>query len=75
MKKLLIIVPKDSALDSYLADAGFLFDEIERLIDTTCYKINLTDKMDLINFLISKFSPQDYCIRNIHGEYIFRVLS
>ena len=73
MKKLLIIVPKGSALDSYLPDAGFFYDEIERLIDTTCYKINLTDKMDFINFLISKFSLQDYSIRNIHGEYIFRV--
>ena len=73
MKKLLIIVPKGSALDSYLADAGFIYDEIERLSHTICYTINLTDKMDFINFLISKFSPQDYFIVNNTGEFIFCV--
>lgn len=75
MTKLLIIVPKGSALDFYLVDSGFIFDEIVRISHSSYYKINVTDKMDLINFFISKFSLQDYTIRCDHGEFIFRVRS
>lgn len=75
MKKLLIIVPKGSALDSYLADADFIYDEISHLFHTTCYLINVTDKMDLINFLVSKFSPQEYLIHNNCGDFVFHVRS
>ena len=75
MKKLRIIVRKDSVLDSYLAEAGFLYDKVVRLYDRTCYKINLTDKMALINFFISKFRLKDYSIRCNFGEFTFRVRS
>lgn len=75
MKRLRIIVPKESALDSYLSDVGFIYEKIVPILDCTCYTINVTDKNLLIKFLISKFSPQDYSIRYKYGEYIFRVRS
>lgn len=75
MKRLLIIVRRDSALDSYLADAGFIYDKVVRSNDRTYYKINLTNKLDLINFLISKFGLLDYSILCRHGSFRFRVRS
>lgn len=75
MKRLRIIVPKESALDSYLSNVGFIYDKIVHKLDCTCYTINLTAIKLLINLLISKFSLQDYSIRYKYGEYIFRVRS
>lgn len=75
MKRLSIIVPKDSALDCWLADAGFIYDKVVPSNDCTLYIINLTNKMELINLLISKFRLKDFCIRCIHGKYIFSARS
>ena len=75
MTELLIIVPKDSALDSYLTDSGYIFDEVARSSRSSYYRLYLIDKMDFINFLISKFSLRDYSIRCHYGEFTFRVHS
>ena len=75
MKRLSIIVPKDSALDSWLADAGFIYDKVVRSSDKALYKINLTNKMDMINFLVSKFKLKDFCICCKRGKYTFCVRS
>lgn len=75
MKRLLIIVPKGSAIDFYLADVGFIYDKIVRTSDRSYYKINLTDKMSLINLLISKFGIQDFSVRCYYGVFTFRVRS
>ena len=75
MKRLLIIVRTDSAVDSFLADAGFIYDRVVYVDDRTYYKINLTNKMELINLLITKFRLQDYSIRCNFGVFTFRVRS
>lgn len=75
MKKLRIIVPKDSFLDSYLVDAGFIYDKIARLPHLTCYKMNITLSLQLIDFLVSKFNLKDFSIRCYHGNVTFRVRS
>ena len=75
MKKLRIIVPKDSALDSYLADAGFIYDKIARLSDRTCFKMNISTSLQLIDLLVSKFCLKDFSIRCHDGEVTFVVWS
>lgn len=75
MKRLRIIVPNESALDSYLADVGFIYDKVIRSSSTTCYKINVTDKMSFITFLLSKFRLNDYSIYCFFDSFVFRVRS
>ena len=75
MKKLRIIVPKDSALDSYLTDAGFIYDYIHRLPANTCYKMNISLCLQLIDFLVSKFRLKDFSVRCCDGVVTFRVRS
>lgn len=75
MKKLLIIAPKDSALDSYLADAGFIYDKIVCLSRSTCYKMNISLSLQLIELLVSKFCLIDFSIDCYDGEVTFRVRS
>ena len=75
MKRLLIIVRRDSAIDSYLADVGFIYDKVVCLHDRTCYTINVTDKMALIKLLISKFRLKDYSISRKYDSFRFRVRS
>ena len=75
MKKIRIIVPKGSALDSYLADAGFIYDYIHRLPASTCFKMNMSSCLQLIDFLVCKFRLKDFCIRCHDGEVTFRVRS
>ncbi len=75
MKKLRIIVSKDSALDSYLADAGFIYDKIARLSGRTSYKMNISTSLQLIEFLVSKFRLKDFSVRCYHGVVTFRVRS
>lgn len=75
MKTLRIIVLKDSALDSYLADAGFIYDKIARLSDTVCYKMNISKSLSLIDFLVSKFGLMDFTVDCLDGHVFFRVRS
>lgn len=75
MKTLRIIVLKDSALDSYLADAGFIYDKIVHLSDIVCYKMNISKSLQLIDFLVSKFSITDFSVDCLDGHVFFRVRS
>lgn len=76
MKKLRIIVPKDSALDFYLVNhSGFIFDKIVRLSNDTSYKMNISLSLQLIDFLVCKFHLKDFSIRCYHGLVTFRVRS
>lgn len=75
MKKLRIIVPKDSALDSYLSDAGFIYDKIVRLSNDTSYKMNISLSLQLIDFLVCKFHLQDFSVCCRDGVVTFRVRS
>lgn len=75
MKKLLIIVPKDSLLNSYLMNQFYAFDKITELEDRVCYKQTLSHPMESINFLITMFMLSDFSINCNYGDYTFRVRS
>lgn len=75
MKTLRIIVLKDSALDLYLADAGFMYDKIVHLSDIVCYKMHISKSLQLIDFLVSKFCLKDFSVDCLDGHVSFRVLS
>lgn len=75
MKKLIIIVSKGSALDSYLSNDFYLFDKITRLDDEISYQMFISNPLDMIDYLISIFEPQIYSTTCKNGRYIFRVRS
>lgn len=75
MKKLVIIVPTVSTLNSYLSDAGFIYDKITRLSDRTCYKMNMSTSLEFIEFLVFKFCLNDFSVRCHDGIVSFRVRS
>lgn len=75
MKNLRIIVPTDSDLDFYLADCGFIYDKIVRLSRRTCYMMNISLSLQLIELLVSKFCLKHFSIDCDDGEVFFRVRS
>lgn len=76
MKKLLIIVPKDSLLNSYLQNQFYVYDKITDLGDRVCYKQSgLSHPMQTITYLIDMFMLSDYSVRCLYGDYTFRVCS
>lgn len=75
MKKLRIIVPKGSPVDLYLADAEFFYNEIEHTSCITCYKMNISKSLELIDLLVSKFCLKDFFIWSFYGEVTFHVRS
>ena len=76
MKKLLIIVPKDSLLNSYLQNTYYVYDKITELEDRVCYKqIGLSNPMETINYLITMFMLSDFSVNCNYGDYTFRVRS
>lgn len=75
MKKLVIIVPTVSTLDSYLSGIGFVYDKITRLSDRTCYTMDISLSLQFIEFLVSKFCLKDFSVRCHHGVVTFRVRS
>lgn len=75
MKTLRIVVLKDSALDSYLAHAGFIYDKIVRFSGIVSYKMNISKPLQLIDLLVSKFNIKDYSIDCLDGNVFFRVRS
>ena len=75
MKTLRIIVLKDSALDSYLANVGFVYDKIVHLSDIVCYKMNIPNPIQLIDLLVSKFCIIDFSVDCLDGHLFFRVRS
>lgn len=75
MKTLRIIVFKGSAIDFYLADAGFIYDKIVHLSDIVCYKMNISKSLELIDLLVSKFCIKDFSVDCSDGHVFFRVRS
>ena len=75
MKKLRISGPKGSALDSYLVDAGFIYNKIVRLSNVTSYEMNISSSLNLIDLLVSKFCLQAFSVRCHDSVVIFRVHS
>ena len=74
MKKLLIIVPKDSPINSYLMNRFYVYDKITDLEDRVCYKqIGLSNPMETINYLITMFMLSDFSVNCNYGDYTFRV--
>ena len=76
MKKLLIIIPKDSLLNSYLMKSFRVYSKISDLDDKVCYKhIGLSNPMETISYLITMFMLSDFSIDCSYGDYTFRVRS
>ena len=76
MKKLLIIVPKDSLLNSYLMKNYRVYSKISDLDDKVCYKyLGLPNPMETINYLITMFMLSDFSVNCNYGDYTFRVRS
>ena len=75
MKRLLIIVRTGSAVDSFLADAGFIYEEVFRIPDKTYYMMNISKSLQLIDLLVSKFCIKDFFIQSYDGVVTFRVRS
>ena len=76
MKKLLIIVPKDSLLNSYLQNTFYAYDKITVLEDRVCYiQKGLTNPMESINYYITMFMLSDFSLNCLYGDYTFRVRS
>ena len=76
MKKLRIIVPKDSLLNSYLQNTFYVYDKITIVEDRVCYiQKDLSCPMETINFLINMFMLSDFSINCNYGDYTFRVRS
>ena len=76
MKKLLIIVPKDSLLNSYLMKNSRVYAKISDLDDKVCYKhIGLSSSMETITYLVTMFMLSDFSINCSYGDYTFCVCS
>ena len=76
MTKLLIIVPKDSLLNSYLTKNFNVYTKIAYIEDRVCYKyIGLSKPMETITFLTTMFMLSDFSINCNYGDYTFLVRS
>lgn len=76
MKTLLIIVPKDSLLNSYLQNTFYAFDKITVVEDRVCYiQKGLSHPMESINYYITMFMLSDFSINCLYDKYTFRVRS
>ena len=74
MKKLLIIVPKETLLNSYLQNTFYVYDKITEFGDSVCYKqTGLSNPMETINYLITMFMLTDFSVNCNYGDYTFRV--
>lgn len=76
MKKLLIIVPKDSLLNSYLMKSFRVYARLSEIEDMVYYKhIGLSNSMETISYLVTMFMLSDFSISCKYGEYTFLVRS
>ena len=76
MKKLLIIVPKDSLLNSYLMKNYRVYSKISDLEDKVCYKyLGLPNPMETVTYLITMFMLSDFSVNCNYGDYTFLVHS
>ena len=74
MKKLLIIVPKDSLLNNYLMKTFRVYARLSEIEGMVYYNyIGQSNPMDTINFLAAIFMLSDFSINCEHGDYTFRV--
>ena len=76
MKKLLIIVPKNSLLNSYLQHASYVYDKISELEDRVFYNYTgISNPMETISYLTTMFLLSDFSVNCNYGNYTFRVRS
>lgn len=76
MKKLLIIVPKDSLLNSYLQKTFNVYAKVAEIEDMVYYNyIGFSSPMETINYLVTMFMLSDFSLYCNHGDYDFRVRS
>lgn len=76
MKHLLIIVPKDSLLNSYLMKSFRVYARLSEIEDKVYYKyLGLSSSMETISYLIIMFMLSDFSINCDYGDYTFRVRS
>ena len=75
MKKLLIIVPKETLLNSYLMNQFYVYEKVVDVDDVVYYKQIGMSPMETINHLISTFMLSDFSVNCNYGDYTFRVRS
>ena len=76
MEKLLILVPKDSLLNSYLMKSFRVYAKIAENDDIVYYKhIGLSNPMETISYLATMFMLSDFSINCNYGDYTFCVRS
>lgn len=76
MKKLLILVPKDSLLNTYLNKSFRVYVQVAEIDDVVYYKfIGLSNSMETISYLVTMFMLSDFSIYCNNGDYTFRVCS
>lgn len=76
MKKLLIIIPKDSLLNSYLMKNFRVYTKISDLEDKVCYKfIGFSSPMETINYLVNMFMLSDFSVECSCGDFTLFVRS
>ena len=78
MNKLLIIVPQNSLVNSYLMHQFYVYEKIADAEDVVYYKqikqIGMSP-METINHLVSMFMLSDFSVNCNYGDYTFRVRS
>ena len=75
MKKLLIIVPKGTLLNSYLMNQFYVYEKVVDADDVVYYKQIGMSPMETINHLVSTFMLSDFSVNCNYGDYTFRVRS
>lgn len=75
MNNLIIILPKESLLTSYLMNYH-VYGKITKRNGMLCFKeTDLSNPMETINYLITAFRLSDFSINCNYGDYTFRVRS
>lgn len=75
MKKLVIIVPKNSLVDFYLVKYHVYGKTTERNGMVYYKETGISSPMETISYLIATFMLSDFSINCKYGDYIFRVKS
>lgn len=76
MKKLLIIVPKEILLNTYLQNVSTRYKKVVESEDTVYYEqIVLSNPIETVNYLVTMFMLSDFCFSCDKGDFTFRVRS
>lgn len=76
MKKLLIIVPKGSFINSYLMKSFRVYARLSEIEDMVYYKyIGSANTTETVSYLITMFMLSDFSINCYCGDYTFCVRS